>query len=162
MAWSRWTADPWRWWSQPPSSTRYVGFTSARCSKMNIQISHVHVDFLAVFKNVCLMLLFSSWSQSCCWVRSALLESTSESEWRVVDMSHRSTVSRTFLFNLKFLFFSTLAETVSLYNSWTFTFVLSSSYPSGHLQVPGCLLPEMWVSNVCYATCCQVFNSIMV
>lgn len=47
-----------------------------QCSKMNIQRSH----FVTVSKNVCLILLFSSWSQSCCWVRSALLELTSESE----------------------------------------------------------------------------------
>lgn len=30
MAWSRWTADPWRWWSLPHSSTRWVFYRTAR------------------------------------------------------------------------------------------------------------------------------------
>lgn len=32
MASSRWMADPWRWWSQSPSSTRWVGIIPSAAS----------------------------------------------------------------------------------------------------------------------------------
>lgn len=46
-----------------------------------------------------ILVLCSFWSQFCCWARSVLLELTSESEWRVVDMWHRSMVSSTWSMN---------------------------------------------------------------
>lgn len=91
MAFWRLTANLWRCWSQPPSSTRSVPVRKDQSCDLK-QPLHV-----CTFSCPC-----SFWSQCCCWVKSALLELTSESEWRVVDASHKSTVSRNSVINHKY------------------------------------------------------------
>lgn len=82
MAFWRLMANHWRCWSQPPSSTRWV----------LIGGDEVQAAFDMCWTVSALFCPCSFWSLCCCWGRSASLALTSESEWRGVDVSHKSMV----------------------------------------------------------------------